>query len=48
MKAALIRAPGPPENIVYGDLPDPQPSGSQVLVRVQAVAVNPIDTYIRS
>jgi len=48
MKAALIHAPGPPDNIVYGDLPDPQPTGSQVLVRVKAVAVNPIDTYIRS
>lgn len=48
MKAALIHAPGPPDNIVYGDLPDPQPIGTQVLVRVKAVAVNPIDTYIRS
>jgi NADPH2:quinone reductase len=48
MKAAFIRAPGPPENIAYGELPDPQPGGSQVLVRVKAVAVNPIDTYIRS
>jgi NADPH:quinone reductase len=48
MKAAYIQKPGPPESIVYADLPQPQPTGSQVLVKVGAVAVNPIDTYIRS
>ena len=48
MKAAFIRQPGPPESIQFGDLPDPTPGDSQVLVRVKAVAVNPIDTYIRS
>src|SRR5262245_16795646 len=48
MKAAFIEKPGPPENIRYGDLPDPTPGESQVLVRVKAVAVNPVDTYIRS
>jgi NADPH2:quinone reductase len=48
MKATYIHKPGPPESICYGDLPKPQPKGSQVLVRVGAVAVNPIDTYIRS
>ena len=48
MKAAYIQQPGPPEAIQYGDLPDPQPTAEQALVRVRAVAVNPIDTYIRS
>jgi len=48
MKAAFIEKPGPPENICYGAVPDPKPGDSQVLVRVKAVAVNPIDTYIRS
>lgn len=48
MKAAFIYQPGPPEAIVYGDLPRPEPQGSQVLVRVGAVAVNPVDTYVRS
>jgi len=47
VKAAYIEQPGPPEAIVYGDLPTPQPRGGEVLVRVAAVAVNPIDTYIR-
>ena len=48
MKAAFIEQTGPPANIRYGELPTPEPTGSQVLVRVGAVAVNPVDTYIRS
>lgn len=48
MKAAYIEQPGPPENIRFGELPDPVTGPGQVLVRVSAVAVNPIDTYIRS
>ena len=48
MKAAYIEHPGPPETIVYGDVAQPEPQGAQVLVRVHAVDVNPIDTYIRS
>ena len=47
MKAAYINKTGPPENIIYGELPAPQPAGSQCLIRVSAVAVNPIDTYVR-
>ncbi len=48
MKAAYIEQPGPPENIQYGELPPPEPQAGQVLVRVKAVSVNPIDTYIRA
>jgi len=48
MKAAYIKQPGPADSIVYGDFAQPQVTGSQVLVKVGAVAVNPIDTYIRS
>ncbi|MEE9603206.1 MAG: NADPH:quinone reductase [Thermoguttaceae bacterium] len=48
MKAAYIERTGPPENIIYGDLPQPEPEGAQVLVRVGAAAVNPVDTYVRS
>jgi len=47
MKAAYINKTGPPENIIYGELPAPQAAGSQCLIRVSAVAVNPIDTYVR-
>jgi NADPH:quinone reductase len=47
MKAAYINQTGPPENIVIGDLPTPTPTAGQVLVRVTAAALNPVDTYIR-
>lgn len=48
MKAAFIEQPGPPEYIIYGDLPRPEPKETEVLIRVGAVSVNPIDTYIRA
>ena len=48
MKAAYIEETGGPENLKYGDLPDPTPTADEVLVRVGAVSVNPIDTYVRS
>jgi len=48
MKAAFIRQTGPPESIVYDELPAPQPRAGEVLVRVAAVALNPVDTYLRA
>lgn len=48
MKAAYITECGPPQNIQYGDLPKPGATGRQVLVKVGAVSLNPVDTYIRN
>jgi len=48
MKAAFIERTGSVDQITYGDLPKPKPTGNQALVQVKAVSVNPIDTYIRS
>ena len=48
MHAAFINETGAPEVIQYGELPTPEPGAGQVLVKVAAVSVNPIDTYIRS
>jgi NADPH2:quinone reductase len=48
VKAAFINQTGPPENIIYGDLPKPVPGPGQCLVKVSAVDVNPIDVYIRA
>lgn len=48
MLAAHITETGAPSVIRYGEVPTPQAGPKQVLVRVKAVAVNPIDTYIRA
>jgi len=48
MKCASINQPGPPEQLVYGDLPTPDLQPTQVLVRIGAASINPIDTYLRS
>lgn len=48
MQAAYIEQTGPPEVIQIGRLPRPEPGPGQVLVRVKAVGLNPIDLYIRS
>lgn len=48
MKAAYINHTGASEVITYGDLPTPKPTTRQCLIKVGAVDVNPIDTYIRS
>jgi NADPH:quinone reductase len=49
MKAAYIESTGAAEaTIKYGDVPQPTPTAQQVLVKVAAVAVNPIDTYLRN
>ena len=47
MKAAYIEETGGPEKIIFGELPDPVPGAGEVLVRVGAASVNPIDTYVR-
>jgi NADPH2:quinone reductase len=48
MKAAYIEQTGSPDVIRVGELPEPQVGPDQVLMRVHAAAVNPIDTYVRS
>ena len=48
MKAAFITTTGPSSVIQYEDIEDPKIGAGQVLIKTGAVAVNPIDTYIRS
>lgn len=48
MKAAYIDRPGPAASIQVGELPLPTLHDHAVLVRVSAVTVNHVDTYIRS
>jgi NADPH:quinone reductase-like Zn-dependent oxidoreductase len=46
MKAIRIHTFGEPEVMQLEEVPDPQPGLGQVVVRVHAVGVNPVETYI--
>jgi NADPH:quinone reductase-like Zn-dependent oxidoreductase len=47
MKAMVVRAWGGPEVFEAADMPKPVPAKGQVLVRVRASSVNPVDYKIR-
>jgi NADPH:quinone reductase len=48
MKAIVVHEFGPPEVMRLEEIERPEPTGSQVLVRVEAVGVNPVETYLRA
>lgn len=48
MKAIIIRSFGGPEVLEPADMPRPEAREGEVLVRVRAAGVNPVDTKIRS
>lgn len=48
MKAIQVQAFGGPEVLRLTEMPDLVPGPGQVLVRVGAAGVNPVDTYIRA
>lgn len=48
MKAIIVHEFGSPEVMQIEDVETPVPKGSQVRVRVEAIGVNPVETYIRS
>src|SRR5882757_905625 len=48
MKAVILREYGGPGKLIYEDVPDPVAGEGQVLVRVAASSVNPIDYKLRS
>ena len=47
MRAALIKRVGPPQVLEIGEIPIPSLANNQVLVRVRATSVNPIDCGLR-
>jgi NADPH2:quinone reductase len=47
MKAVYVEKVGGPENMIYGDIPEPQPGPGQALVKLAAAGVNFIDVYYR-
>ena len=48
MKAIVVKSFGSPEVMQIGEIATPRPAAGQVLVRVHAAGVNPIETYIRA
>jgi len=48
MKAVAFNSPGGPEVLEVVELPDPTPGDGEILIRVQAVTVNPTDTVLRA
>jgi NADPH2:quinone reductase len=48
MKAVVADPVGGPENLIYTDLPTPQPGPGEALVKLEAIGVNFIDVYFRT
>src|SRR5262245_53904119 len=48
MKAIRVHQFGGPDVLGVEELPDPQPAAGDVLVRMRAAGVNPVDAYIRT
>jgi len=48
MRAITLRAYGPPDVLHEEDVPKPAPRASDLVVRVRAASVNPVDCKIRS
>jgi NADPH:quinone reductase len=48
MKAIRVHQFGEPDVLKLEEVPDPMPGPAQVVVRIKAVGVNPVETYIRA
>ncbi|MBI3880087.1 MAG: NADPH:quinone reductase [Verrucomicrobia bacterium] len=48
MKSIRVHQHGGPEVLKLEDVPAPSPGAGQVLVRVHAIGVNPVETYVRA
>ncbi len=48
MKAIRVTEFGGPEKLVVHELPDPKPGPGEIVVRIRAAGVNPVETYIRT
>jgi NADPH:quinone reductase len=48
VKAIRVHEFGGPEVLKLEEVPDPQPGPEQVLVRIKAVGINPVECYIRT
>lgn len=47
MKAIVLKEVGGPENLILAEVPVPKIKDNEVLVRVKAVSINPVDAFVR-
>jgi len=47
MLAIILRKNGGPENLIINEIPQPEITDSEVLVKVKAISINPVDTAVR-
>jgi NADPH:quinone reductase-like Zn-dependent oxidoreductase len=47
MKASYLKSYGKPDSMQYGELPEPQIATGQLLIRIMAVSVNPVDWKVK-
>ncbi len=47
MKAIVVRKYGEPEAMKLEEVADLEPDADQILVRIKAAGINPVDTYVR-
>mgnify|MGYP001457296069 CR=1 FL=1 len=48
MKAIIVREFGPPEVMKLEEVQTPEPKVTEILVKIKAAGVNPVDTYLRT
>jgi len=48
MRALVVHNYGGPESMKIEEIPVPKPGKNEVLIRIHAAGVNPVDTYIRA
>jgi len=48
MKAAVLQEPGAPENLLIQEIAEPLLQDTEVLVKVKAISINPVDVKTRS
>jgi len=48
MKSIRVSEVGPPQVMKLQEVPDPVPQAGQIVVKVAAIGVNPVETYVRA
>jgi NADPH:quinone reductase-like Zn-dependent oxidoreductase len=48
MRAVVVRQYGGPENLEVADVPTPEPGTGEILIKVAAAGVNPVDAAVRA